>query len=244
MADGQQASAPSLRGAPVTPALANYMNDHYAMLKFEAYLWKMIVTVDYGRGTPKLLPPGETPAPDSAVGQMNLHAQYLGEMTFCRGVNSFQTYLAELLTMIFEARPETLKSQKKVTREFCVEHYTANDVISALAEQTVNELAYQGLNDLAEFFNDSLHLPLFTNTEDLEMTALRVDIRNIITHNRGVVNTFFVKRHPEFAHALGHAISFNDDNEVGEMLGTLLFFARNLDSRAVAKFGLKTLAPE
>jgi hypothetical protein len=121
------------------------------MLSFKAYLWRMIVTADYGKGHFDAdVAPGAPAAPDSAVEQMqSIHSQYLAEMELCRAVNSFQTYLAELLTMIFEEKPETLKSKKTVTREFCVEHYAADDLISALAEQTVTELTYQSLKDFS-----------------------------------------------------------------------------------------------
>jgi hypothetical protein len=187
MAEEETISGLRLLRAAATPALANYVNDHFAMIGFQAYLWKMVVTVDDGHGDPAKFPaPGEPAPPESAVGQMTSHSQYLNEMTFCRGVNSFQTYLAELLTLIFEARPETLKSQKMVTREFCVEHYAANHLIAALAKQTVDELAYRSLKDAARFFEKTLRLPLFTKKEDLEKTALHVDIRNVITHNRGI----------------------------------------------------------
>jgi hypothetical protein len=245
MAEEETVSGLRLLRAAATPALANYVNDHFAMIGFQAYLWKMVVTVDYGHGDPAKFPaPGEPAPPESAVGQMTNHSQYLNEMTFCRGVNSFQTYLAELLTLIFEARPETLKSQKLVTREFCVEHYAANDLIAALAKQTVDELAYRSLKDVARFFEKTLRLPLFTKREDLEKTALHVDIRNVITHNRGIVDTLFVQRHPEFSSELGHPISLKKDSDTGEQLGGLLFFARQLDLRAIQKFGLPTLLPQ
>jgi hypothetical protein len=246
MADAKREDGLSLLSVAVTPALAEYLNDHYSMLQFEAYLWKMIVTVDYGKGgTAPASMPGDPILPESAVGQMKFkHSQYLAEMEFCRAVNSFQTYLAELLTMIFEARPETLKSKKKmVSREFCVEQYAANDLISALAEQTVNELAYQSLKDLADFFNETLHLPLFMDEKDLEAAALNVDIRNLITHNRGIVNRFFLQRHPDYPAQIGARIVFANDGDVGALLGTFVYFARQLDLRAIEKFKLETLQP-
>src|SRR5882757_8909549 len=79
--------------------------------------------------------------------------------------------------------------------------------ISTLAEQTVNELAYQSLKDLAKFLSKKLQLPLFMKDEQLENAALCVDIRNIITHNRGIVNRFFAQRHPEFATAVGSRLA-------------------------------------
>jgi hypothetical protein len=247
MADDEKNDGPLPRDAPTTRALANYSNDHFAALSFLAYLWKMIVMVDYGprnSASPDDPPTLQAP-PDGAVAQMKLHTRYLSEMDFCRAVNSFQTYLAELLTMIFEAHPGMLKSDKKmVTRQFCIEHHTANDLISALAEQTVHELTYQSLDDLAEFFQKFLHLPLFTRQEDLRQVLLYVDIRNIITHNRGIVNRFFLQRHPDFPAALGTPIVFESDREVSEIAGSLLSRARELDSRAAAKFRLQTIRPE
>jgi hypothetical protein len=246
MADAKEKDGLSLLKVAVTPALAAYLNDHFSMLQFAAYLWKMIIMADYGKGSTAA--PGDVPGdpipPESAVSQMRFkHMQYLAEMSFCRGINSFQTYLAELLTMIFKARPETLKSKKMVTREFCVEHFEANDLISALAEQTVNELAYQSLKDLADFFKDTLHLPLFTDDKELENAALNVDIRNLITHNRGIVNRFFLQRHPGYTAPVGAQIVFANDGDVGPILGTFVYFARQLDLRAIKKFKLKTLVP-
>ena len=91
MADEEKITGLRLLSVAVTPALANYLDDHYAMIRFQAYLWKMVVTVDYGPRSREPHPgPGDEPAPDSAVAQMNAHSQYLGEMMFCRGVNSFQ----------------------------------------------------------------------------------------------------------------------------------------------------------
>ena len=81
---------------PATLALARYLNDLHSMLGFQAYLWRMIVKVDYGHGDPAKFPkPGDPPPPESAVAQMDIHSAVLGEMVFCRGVNSFLTYLAD-----------------------------------------------------------------------------------------------------------------------------------------------------
>jgi hypothetical protein len=74
MADEKQVSRLASLWTAATPALANYLNDHYSMLKFQAYLWKMIITVDHGRGSSSPPPlPGNIAAPDSAVGEMKLH---------------------------------------------------------------------------------------------------------------------------------------------------------------------------
>jgi hypothetical protein len=173
---------------------------------------------------------------------MDVHA-VLGEMLFCRGVNSFLTYLADLMTLIYEKYPKKLPSNKQTTYRFCIEHHIAGDLISALAEQTVMELTHQSLDALAKYFKKNLDLVLFTKGAHLANAGLCVDIRNVITHNRGIVNRFFIQRNPRFADDLGKRVVLSE-RERREMLSTLGYCARQLDVRAIKKFGLETIEPE
>lgn len=222
-----------------TVALARYLDDLQSTIGFKAYLWRMIVSVDHDHGdfTKFPLPP------KSAVAQMDIHSPVLDEMFFCRGVNSFLTYLADLMTLIYEKYPKKLPSNKQTTYSFCIEHHMAGDLISALAEQTVMELTHQNLDALVKYFKKNLDVMLFTKDTDTANAALCVDIRNIITHNRGIVNRFFIQRNPRFADDLGKRVVL-DEKDSQKMLGTLGYCARQLDLRAIKKFGLATVEPE
>ena len=229
---------------PATLALARYLNDLHSMLGFQAYLWRMIVEVDYSHGDrTKFSKPGDPAPPESAVAQMDIHSAVLGEMVFCRGVNSFLTYLADLMTLIYEKYPKKLPSNKQTTYRFCIEHHMAGDLISALAEDTVMELTHRNLDALAKYFKKNLDLVLFTKDTHSANAALCVDIRNIITHNRGIVNRFFIQRNPRFADDFGKRVVLGEEDR-REMLGTLGYCARQLDVRAIEKFGLETTEPE
>ncbi len=95
----KEVSGLELLRQPVTLALAQYLNDLHSGIGFQAYLWRMIVDADYGHGDVTKFPkPGDPPPPESAVAQMDIHSALLTEMLFCRGVNSFLTYLADLVT--------------------------------------------------------------------------------------------------------------------------------------------------
>ncbi len=204
----------------------------------------MIVKADYIHGDPTKFPkPGDPPPPESAVAQMDIHSAVLDEMVFCRGVNSFLTYLADLMTLVYEKYPKKLPSNKQTTYRFCIEHHMAGDLISALAEETVMELAHKNLDSLAKYFKKNLDLVLFTNDTHSANAALCVDIRNIVTHNRGVVNRFFIQRNPRFAVDLGKRVVLGEQDREG-MLGTLGYGARQLDLRAIKKFGLETIEPQ
>ena len=165
------------------------------------------------------------------------------DVIFCRGVNSFLTYLADLMTLIYGKYPMKLPSNKQTTYRFCIEHHLAGDLISALAEQTVMELTHQNLDSLAKYFKRNLELVLFTKDTHSTNAALCVDIRNIITHNRGIVNRFFIQCNPQFADDLGKRMVVGEKDR-REMLGTLGYCARQLDVRAIKKFGLETIEPE
>lgn len=108
----EEASGFALLRRPATLALARYLNDLHSMLGFQAYLWRMIVKADYGHGDPTMFPKPGDPAPaESAVAQMDTYSAVLDEMVFCRSVNSFLTYLADLMTLIYEKYPKKLPSK-------------------------------------------------------------------------------------------------------------------------------------
>jgi hypothetical protein len=147
------------------------------------------------------------------------------------------------MTLIYEKYPKKLPSNKQTTYGFCIEHHLAGDLISAFAEETVISLTHQNLDALTKYFKKNLDLVLFTKDTDTANAALCVDIRNIITHNRGIVNRFFIQRNPRFANDLGKRVVLSKEDSQ-DMLGTLGYCARQLDIRAVKKFGLGTVEPE
>jgi hypothetical protein len=57
------------------------------------------------------------------------------------------------------------------------------------------------------------------------------------------VNRFFIQRNPRFANDLGKSVVLGEQ-ERREMLSTLGYWARQLDVRAIKKFGLETIEPE
>ena len=238
----KEISGLALLRQPATEALARYLNDHRSLLGFQAYLWRLIVRVDHSDPA-KLPPPDEPPPPESAVAEMNNHSAFLDEMVFCQTVNSFLTYLADLMALIYEKYPQKLPSNKQATYRFCIEHHLAGDLIPALAEETVRELTHQHLNDLASHFEKKLDLVLFPKEADTVTAALAVDIRNIITHNRGVINRFFIQRNLGFAASLGKRVVPSEE-ESRRMLGTLGYGARQPDLRAIKQFALPTIKPQ
>src|SRR5262249_49165629 len=139
--------------------------------------------------------------------------------------------------------PKKLPSKKQTSYGFCIEHHLVGDLIPALAEETVIELTHQNLDALAQYFKKNLDLVLFTKDSYALNASLCVDLRNIITHNRGIVNGFFIHRNPKLADDLGRRVVITDKDS-REMRGTFGSGARQLDLRAVKESGLKTIEPK
>ena len=54
-----------------------------------------------GKEVSGLEKPGDPRPAESAVAQMDIHSAFLEEMLFSRGINSFLTYIADLVTLIY-----------------------------------------------------------------------------------------------------------------------------------------------
>jgi hypothetical protein len=229
-----------------TVALARYRQDKLAIAEFNWYLFH-IMKESSGRQL-KAMEAAAAGDPTELLQLRNeglyrpngrFNSQYFCEMTLCRTVDSYLTYLADLLTNVFSARPEMLKSSKEtVTLQFVLDHHAADDLLSAIVERKVNQLSYQGMRDLAEFFQKKLGIPLFKSASDLEKAILCVDIRNLIVHNRGIVNRTFRSRQPNFTATLGCRIEFPDQAYVQEMFGLFSDAAEELDRRVIEHFRL------
>jgi hypothetical protein len=151
-------------------------------------------------------------------------------------------YITKVLSILFEARPEMLKSHDKVTMEFIVEHLSTNDIIPAMADRKVTELSYKGMAELCGYIEREFKFPLFPDPKQLMKAIRLVDIRNVIVHNRGSVNAHLVQRQPEFAGQIGFSMVLtNADVRNAETF--LTEAAEDIDLRAIAKFGIPT-APD
>ena len=128
------------------------------------------------------------------------------EMALCRVVDNYLIYVSDLLALIFSARPETLKSSEVVTLEFVLANRTTPQLINAIVRRKVDQLSYQGMKELLDFCSTRLKFPLFKEQDDLIKAILLVETRNIIVHNRGLVNDTFLRRVKDSGLTKGHQI--------------------------------------
>ena len=170
--------------------------------------------------------------------KISVFYRVMTEMTLCRAVDSYLTYLTELLCMIFRASPDSLRSSEEVKLDFVLAHSTRAGLIKAITDRKVNQLSYHGMRDLARFLSRRLGFELFQDHKSLERAVLLVEIRNLIVHARGIVNDTFIQRVAKPPTPRGRQIrlSINDVREYVEFLNDSV---ADIEGRAHGKFRVK-----
>jgi hypothetical protein len=161
----------------------------------------------------------------------------LREMVLMRAVDSFLTYLARLVALIFTTKPETLRSRSQVEVEYILSFNSMDELVRSLADDEVTRLAYLGMQQLAETLDKKMGLVLFPSPEDLQRAVGIIEIRNLLVHNGGTINHTFLKRMPTCTQSLGHQVN------IGHPAEDSIFLAHSvldIDARSRDQFGLPT----
>jgi hypothetical protein len=143
----------------------------------------------------------------------------LHEMMFARMVDNYLIFLSDTLTELFTAQPAMLRSSKPVPVEDVLDHPTMEEFIAAYAEGKVRELSHKSLPELSRYF-ERHKLPLAPSDADLEALADLVLKRNLIVHNRGVVDTHYKRAVSSSSLAPGDTLGLEhiDPREAGKVL--------------------------
>jgi len=168
---------------------------------------------------------------------LGVYATLVAEMLWCRGVDNFLTYVAQLIGLVFRTRPETLRSSKTETLETMLKFKSMEELVDYVAEKRVYDLTFRGMRDLRGTLLRELDFDLFPVDERLDRAVLIIEDRNLIVHNRGVINDVYVRRTAaEWAKVGGRQIVALLCAQ--RCMRFLAHAASDIDQRAVHKFGL------
>jgi hypothetical protein len=165
------------------------------------------------------------------------HEHFYGQMCYARTIDNILSYFKEILGEVILKKPQILKSKEAERLDFILNFNTIEELILAVVEKKVEQLFYGGINDIKAFFNDRLGIQLFKTDIDEKAFSLAVKNRNLIVHNRGIVNKNYIKDFPEFQPLEGESLSF----EYGDLSSNnVLFnnFIALLDYEIASKFDL------
>ncbi|QUW92689.1 hypothetical protein [Streptomyces sp. V17-9] len=116
------------------------------------------------------------------------------EFGLTRSVDSYLTYVSDVLTEALTSHPELLKSQEQVTFENVLRHDSLAEFAQWAAEQRVLRLSYKGLDEIGQYFEKRLGLKLCDDPESWDRLREAVAIRNLVVHRRGIIDERFKRQ--------------------------------------------------
>jgi hypothetical protein len=156
-------------------------------------------------------------------------------------VANFLSYLSETIQSCIKSRPEMLRSNETIKIEDVLRFDSRELLIEFLVERKINELSYAGIKGINDFLLDRIGIELWASDEECALSSVSVELRNIYTHNRGIVNETFLKKpkgsaHP-FKFSLGERFHAGLD-DIALLANNMFTLATRLDDAVVGKFNI------
>lgn len=192
---------------PMTEVCARYFEQQNETVAFVRFVQSVTRLSDHFVSTSLRAAEGDEASPtNAAAATLQGYDRLIVETLVARSIDNFLCYITELLALVFRSRPETLRSGGSVRLDFVLAHRTMDELIGALTERRVEELAYAGLRELNEDVGKRLGFALFQDDENFDDVREFVEIRHTIVHNRGLASQTFLQRVGDRGYRLGEPV--------------------------------------
>jgi len=179
-------------------------------------------------------------AEDAQLKTITEGLRLLKSTILCLDVENWLNYLSDLLSLVFITSPKTLiSSEQKIDIKEIFRYDDRDDLIRALAERHVERLSYLGFADMASELEKKLSFKLLDLKDDVQRVTRLIELRNLIVHNRGIVNQRFLSKVRDNSFALGQNVAISP--EIVDDLRCMKKIASSIDSKATVKFKLPTM---
>lgn len=176
-------------------------------------------------------------SPGNRIVFLRENSQILMEMFLSRLVDNFQKYLADLIRAVLRSRPVMLStSQHSISLEELLKYSTIEDLVRDVIERKVNSLSYDGFAELYDWCSGR-GIPLQLSESDRFAVVELIATRNVIAHNRGLVDERYVRTVGSSRFPIGKTRTV----EISEVLDGLALLHRvvfETDTATIQKFGL------
>jgi hypothetical protein len=237
--EAQVEATARLIGSDLTTAGAAFMSSHMELVGFIGFVGELanridgvLDVIDQADGEQ-----GATRPKRRVSKELDPHRKVMQEVLLSRGVDSYLTYVSELLALIFKTRPETLRSKEQVRIDFVLGFDTMEELQDAIAERRVERLAYRGMKELSEWVEATLGFTLVPDERRLRVIERMVEQRNLITHHRGVIDYRYVRRLGNADGGIGDVLDLGESP--ADAILTTAQAVADADSRAAAKWGIE-----
>lgn len=159
------------------------------------------------------------------------------QLFFCRHVDNFQIFLEEMLRAIYLKQPGLLKRSEPIAVEKVLVHETMDAFVDDLRENRILKIAYKSVSVLASIVKEDMKFELFPDRRTAQDVALAFDVRNLVTHNYGIMNKIFLSKHADSDLALNEPYPVLPER-IADAVRVLIAAARDIETRANRKFKL------
>lgn len=156
----------------------------------------------------------------------------INETYFVKAVENFVVYYVGIIAVIFILHPKAL-FEKKFDIRLAFETDTIDELRFHAIEHEVNSLSYKGILDLAGIIEKKTNFSLFETDFQTRRAARLMAIRNLLVHNRGIVNRRYIQNSANRSLKPGSDIQVPNNLRVRNWLGIQ---ARMMDHRFREKF--------
>lgn len=196
-------------------------------------------------------PPGNEPSDNTDFGdgpvfkQVRKYGPLLSRNLVIGMANNFFSYVSEMLQIVLRRKPEVLRSSERLTNEEVLQFTRMSELVAYMADKKVNELAYGGIRGVEDYVRERLGVSLFDSEEQRVKLTVLAELRNIHTHNRGIVNEIFLRRvgQPKLG-----SLTFRQNKTAYVGFDDFIILSRNaidlalrLDANLAKKFGIRRL---
>lgn len=176
--------------------------------------------------------------PGLRIKKFRKHSQDFIEMIFSRLINNFQIYIVDLIREILQVKPEILiNNQPTISISQVLKADTIGVLIQEAIESKVATLANKGFGYIEEWCVSN-GIPI-TVANDLKPDIIEfIAIRNIIVHNRCLVDEKYLKAVPSTKYKLGELRKLNLD-VLFHAINTLGDIVSQTDQNSINKYSLE-----
>ncbi|WP_372573333.1 hypothetical protein [Ruegeria jejuensis] len=156
-------------------------------------------------------------------------------------VDAFLWYLSSIIQDCASRRPEIITSSQTVKVAEVLQFRRNRDLVSYLVDKKINQLAYGGMDSIAEYISSTLGCELFDDKDVKSSVRYFIEVRNINSHNRGFASRIFLDRTQKLGFEVqkeGKRVHLDYD-ELTELSEAVVETATRLDVQLSKKFKIK-----
>lgn len=194
-----------------------------------------------GKATPENLTPSELAKtnPGSNTKFLRQNSQALLEMTLCRVVDTFETYLSEVIREALQSKPEMLRSKEQIRLDYALQFGSLEELTADLIDRKVSDLSYLGFNNLDAWCNEKMGINILADEAHRNSIVEIIETRNVIVHNRGIIGAKYLKNVYNSAFKQGDSRTLDVDY-LFNAFSILCSCVKSLDGRIAIKFAITT----